>query len=177
MDVLFLDEPTAGVDPQAREDLWRIITSLHEGGQVVVLTTRHLDEAEALPTPCTASPAARATWPSRADRADPHDTVRRRPGPPAARPASPSATPPPHPQPADRLPHPDRTWLHAMTTANPLAASPPAVVPPLRPARLSRADRTRPPRPGAQPFRAAHPSRAPVTAVHVRGMGWDCGPG
>lgn len=47
-EVLFLDEPTAGVDPQAREDLWRIIGSLHEGGQTVVLTTHHLDEAEAL---------------------------------------------------------------------------------------------------------------------------------
>lgn len=47
-DVLFLDEPTAGVDPQARADLWQIIAGLHQTGQTVVLTTHHLDEAEAL---------------------------------------------------------------------------------------------------------------------------------
>ncbi|WP_052850508.1 ABC transporter ATP-binding protein [Streptomyces avicenniae] len=47
-DVLFLDEPTAGVDPRAREDLWRIIRGLYGAGQTVVLTTHHLDEAEAL---------------------------------------------------------------------------------------------------------------------------------
>ncbi|MFD8096812.1 ABC transporter ATP-binding protein [Streptomyces malaysiensis] len=47
-EVLFLDEPSAGVDPQARDDLWQIIASLHETGQTVVLTTHYLDEAEAL---------------------------------------------------------------------------------------------------------------------------------
>lgn len=47
-EVLFLDEPTAGVDPQAREDLWRVIGSLHDDGQTVVLTTHNLDEAETL---------------------------------------------------------------------------------------------------------------------------------
>lgn len=47
-DVLFLDEPTAGVDPQTRLRLWETIRDFQEGGLTVVLTTHHLDEAEVL---------------------------------------------------------------------------------------------------------------------------------
>ncbi|MFI0924777.1 hypothetical protein ACH4TP_12715 [Streptomyces sp. NPDC021012] len=47
-EVLFLDEPTVGVDPRARADLWRIVGELYATGRTVVPTTHHLDGAEAL---------------------------------------------------------------------------------------------------------------------------------
>jgi len=46
--ILFLDEPTAGLDPQSRIGLWEIVSSLHEAGQTVVLTTHNMDEADQL---------------------------------------------------------------------------------------------------------------------------------
>jgi ABC-2 type transport system ATP-binding protein len=46
--VLFLDEPTTGLDPRSRLALWDIITSLVEGGTTVLLTTQYLEEADRL---------------------------------------------------------------------------------------------------------------------------------
>jgi ABC-2 type transport system ATP-binding protein len=46
--ILFLDEPTTGLDPQSRQDLWGIIERLVEGGTTVLLTTQYLDEADRL---------------------------------------------------------------------------------------------------------------------------------
>jgi ABC-2 type transport system ATP-binding protein len=46
--VLFLDEPTAGLDPASRRDLWRLIGELVDTGTTVLLTTQYLEEADQL---------------------------------------------------------------------------------------------------------------------------------
>ena len=46
--IIFLDEPTTGLDPQARIEVWQTVKSLARGGTTVLLTTQHLDEAEHL---------------------------------------------------------------------------------------------------------------------------------
>jgi ABC-2 type transport system ATP-binding protein len=46
--VIFLDEPTTGLDPQARLEVWQTVKELAKGGTTVLLTTQYLDEAEQL---------------------------------------------------------------------------------------------------------------------------------
>jgi ABC-2 type transport system ATP-binding protein len=47
-DVLFLDEPTTGLDPQARRAMWEVVESFHGTGKTVVLTTHYMEEAQRL---------------------------------------------------------------------------------------------------------------------------------
>lgn len=46
--IIFLDEPTTGLDPQARRNLWSLIRGIQSRGTTVIITTHYMDEAEAL---------------------------------------------------------------------------------------------------------------------------------
>lgn len=48
VDVLFLDEPTTGLDPRSRADLWNIVRTLQRNGMTIILTTQYLEEADQL---------------------------------------------------------------------------------------------------------------------------------
>ena len=44
--MLFLDEPTAGVDVELRRDMWQLVRTLRDSGVTIILTTHYIDEAE-----------------------------------------------------------------------------------------------------------------------------------
>ena len=46
--IIFLDEPTTGLDPQARRNFWDLVQSIRAGGATIVLTTHYMDEAQVL---------------------------------------------------------------------------------------------------------------------------------
>ena len=46
--ILFLDEPTTGLDPQAKRNIWKIVKTLNQAGMTIVLTTHNMEEAETL---------------------------------------------------------------------------------------------------------------------------------
>ena len=45
-DILFLDEPTAGVDVELRRDMWELVRRLRDDGTTIILTTHYIEEAE-----------------------------------------------------------------------------------------------------------------------------------
>ncbi|GAA5083487.1 ABC-2 type transport system ATP-binding protein [Thermocatellispora tengchongensis] len=66
-ELLFLDEPTTGFDPEARRRFWELISGLSDDGTTIVLTTHYLDEAEAL-----ADRVAVIAWGRIVAEGDPH---------------------------------------------------------------------------------------------------------
>ena len=47
-EILFLDEPTAGVDVELRRDMWQLVRSMRDAGVTIILTTHYIEEAEEL---------------------------------------------------------------------------------------------------------------------------------
>ena len=57
--ILFLDEPTAGVDVELRQEMWKVVKSLRETGVTIILTTHYIEEAEAIACLLYTSPSPR----------------------------------------------------------------------------------------------------------------------
>jgi ABC-type nitrate/sulfonate/bicarbonate transport system ATPase subunit len=70
--VLFLDEPTTGLDPQSRNDLWDLLRELVRDGTTIVLTTQYLEEATAWPMRWSCSTTARWRRPAPRRTEEPH---------------------------------------------------------------------------------------------------------
>ncbi len=81
--MLFLDEPTTGLDPRHRYEVWDVIRSLVAGGTTVLLTTHYLDEADQLADSISVIDHGRVIAAGAAGRAEGAD--RRQPGRPRAR--------------------------------------------------------------------------------------------
>ena len=46
--VVFLDEPTVGLDPMVRKEIWAVIRNMHESGKTIIITSHYMDEVEHL---------------------------------------------------------------------------------------------------------------------------------
>src|SRR5256885_11094194 len=99
--VIFLDEPSTGLDPQSRLTMWQVIEGLAADGVTVFLTTQYLEEAERLAETIAVLDGGRIIAQGTAAE------LKRRGAPPPARPAPPGGGGHPHPAPPlPRPPHP-----------------------------------------------------------------------
>ena len=90
--VLFLDEPTTGLDPQSRQDLWGVIEDLVSEGTTVLLTTQYLEEADRLARDIVVVDHGRVIaegTPAQLKARSGHLRHRRRPGPTRTSPPAP----------------------------------------------------------------------------------------
>ena len=93
--IIFLDEPTTGLDPRSRRTMWQIIRDLVAGGVTIFLTTQYLEEADELADRIAVLDHGRLVAEGTAGRAQaPHP---RRPRPAAVRRPGATSTPPPAP--------------------------------------------------------------------------------
>jgi daunorubicin/doxorubicin transport system ATP-binding protein len=87
-DLIFLDEPTTGLDPRSRTQVWDVIRALVRGGTTVLLATRHLDEADRLADRISVIDAGRVVaegTPGRLEASVGSGTLRVRPADPERR--------------------------------------------------------------------------------------------